>query len=435
MSTPTADLKSALQGDIPRINVRNHLKILGAFTNLIESISKHAGWTREEFFQRSTYRLQLWVEKVINIGDEEQPLQARELPPLDVAMALHSLMLSPARYFEDSELRFRQLKRMEEYPLAMVVDALGTDNSKYSRLENHPAPEHWRIHTGLHYDAIDSMQNDTTRSVTCPACQEAVLVSWRGDRGFSAADFHHTCPKCRIALTHDVLRAGKFFASLNRAREDPKLCLPNTAILLRGELGVTSRCSNIVNEVWKCFESENGKLTRLEDIAALSATERCSIMEYIAKTLSSPESILIPENVPLLLRAFEHSYPFTQDIVDALRHQYQFMQIIHDEGWSQSTSKPSDDDLDAAYAEYAEFLQRIAIQGSGDPQWRDDLLWHTHQLMPTQYRVGVVIYIQYFLDHLPRGECTDQNGTQMSCGKGPSCGKPCGSRRFLKAEA
>lgn len=125
MPTSTTDLKSKIQDDIPEVNVQNHLKVLGVFFHLLESVPKgHATdeQSLDEFFQRATYRLQLWVERILKIGDEEQqPLQEHELPPLDVALALHSLMLSPHRYFEDSELRFRQLKRVKEYPLDMMV--------------------------------------------------------------------------------------------------------------------------------------------------------------------------------------------------------------------------------------------------------------------------------------------------------------------------
>lgn len=124
MPASTTDLKSQIQADVPEVNVRNHLKVLGLFFHLLESVPKsHATdeQSLDEFFQRATYRLQLWVERIIKIGDEEQPLQEHELPPLDVALALHSLMLSPHRYFEDSELRFGQLKRLREYPLDLMV--------------------------------------------------------------------------------------------------------------------------------------------------------------------------------------------------------------------------------------------------------------------------------------------------------------------------
>ncbi|KAF9489706.1 hypothetical protein BDN71DRAFT_1435221 [Pleurotus eryngii] len=391
--------ESKIQDDVPEVNVQNHLKVLGVFFHLLESVPERYATDEQsldEFFQRATYRLQLWVDKIIKIGDEEQQqLQEHELPPLDVALALHSLMLSPHRYFEDSELRFRQLKRMKEYPLNMMVAAMCASNTEYDEVKCHPASGYWRNCTGLAFGAVNSMNNDHMRSVICPSCQEAADVSWKGDRGFAGSDFKHQCRKCQMILTHDILRAGKFLLALNQTKHDPRICLPNTAVLVRGELDIQSRCPAIVDEVWKCLENTNGQLLSMGDMVNLAATEGHSIMAYIAKRLSRPDSVLRVESIPMLLRAFDHSYPFTQDVVDA--------------GWSRPNSGgPSHDDLDIAYAQYGEFLQCIVTPNRREPEWKDDLIWHTHQLMPQQYRVNIVNYIRVFLDHLPRGE--DLNG-------------------------
>ncbi|KAF9489681.1 hypothetical protein BDN71DRAFT_1593266 [Pleurotus eryngii] len=183
----------------------------------------------------------------------------------------------------------------------------------------------------------------------------------------------------------------------------------NTAVLVRGELDIQTRCPAIVDEVWKCLENPNGQLLSMGDMVNLAATEGHSIMAYIAKRLSRPESVLRVESIPMLLRAFDHSYPFTQDVVDALHHQHPFIRTIFHQGWSRPNSgRPSHDDLGIAYAQYGEFLQRIVTPNRREPEWKDDLIWHTHQLMPQQYRVNIVNYIRVFLDHLPRGE--DLNG-------------------------
>lgn len=67
----------------------------------------------------------------------------------------------------------------------------------------------------------------------------------------------------------------------------------NTAILIRGELDVRTRCAAIINEVWKCFETQDGRCQSLEDVVAAAAIESSSIMVYIAKRLSQPDLDLI----------------------------------------------------------------------------------------------------------------------------------------------
>ena len=116
-------LVNQLQIDVPKEKVKAHLQVLGVFFHLLDTLAgtskpEDVEATVDEIFQRSTYRLQVWLEQVVNTDGEEdfekKPLQDHELPPLDVALALHSYMLSPLRYFEDSGRRFPQLKRMKE---------------------------------------------------------------------------------------------------------------------------------------------------------------------------------------------------------------------------------------------------------------------------------------------------------------------------------
>ncbi|KAF4586563.1 hypothetical protein EYR38_010842 [Pleurotus pulmonarius] len=356
MPASTTDLKSQIQGDVPEGNVRNHLKVLGVFFHLLESVPRRHATDEEsldEFFHRATYRLQLWVERIINMGREEQPLHENELPPLDVALALHSLMLSPHRYFEDSELRFRQLKRLREYPLDLMVAAFNASYTGYEKM----------------------IQESVYREYT-PAAYERQPGS-------------ETFPT--------------------------NLAQSNTAVLVRGELDVQSRCPTIVDEVWKCLEDKNGQLLTLEDLAILATNEGQSIMAYIAKRLTRSDSALRMESIPMLLRAFDHLYPFTQDVVDAvvttikLKHQHPFIRTTYRQGWSRANSAgPSDSDLDIAHVQYENFLRRIMTPDRREPGWKDDLIWHTHQLMPERYRVNIVSYIGVFLDHLPAGE--DVNG-------------------------
>lgn len=411
--------KTRSQSDIPQSYVRDHLRVLGTFFQLIQANADEQ--LLDEFFQRSTYRLLLWVEKIISTGDEEQtPLQDRELPPLDVALALHSLMLSPRRYFEDSVVRFKQLKRVNEYPLSMILAALDVNKMGYDEGKCHSAAEYWRTRTGFAFDAIESMRVDTTRSIQCPFCGEAEEILWNGDRGFAQADFEHKCPKCHELFTHDTLRAGKFLQAVNQAKKDRGYCLPNTSIILGAHLDVQARCPAIVDEVWRCFENGDGQLHSLKDVAMLAATERGDVMTYIAKRLTLPDSDLRPESIPLLLRAFEHSYPFTQDVVTALHHQRWFIQDVYRQGWTGlDPGGPSDEDLDTAYNQYNDFLERSITVERRDPEWRDDLIWHTHQLMPDRYRADVASYIQVFLDHLPRGEGSDGYGPSHNTSSDP----------------
>ncbi|KAF4568030.1 hypothetical protein EYR40_010572 [Pleurotus pulmonarius] len=403
----TFDLQHQLQADVPLHLVRLHLRVLGAFEHLLERISTRARTsqgerTLDEFFQRATYRLQLWVDGILESGDDNVHgiLQGCELPPLDVALALHSLILSPHRYFEDSQLRFPQLNRLKEFPLYMVVAALYADNSGYVDRECQPAAERWKQITGLEFEPISSMESDATRVVRCPSCDEAARVPWTGAEGFAGPDFAHACTECEMPTTHDTLRAGKLFKALHKAKETPGFCLPNTALLIRGELDVEMRCSAITNEVWSCFESSDGQLIPLHDVATMAAAGGHSLMAYVAETLSKPDSAIRPERrvkkqSPAYVLTSTAQYSSTPTSLRAL------LPVHAGRG---GCGQPSTGELDEAYACYGEFLHLVTTAARREPAWKEDLIWHTHQLMPERYRANVIGYTGLFLDHLPRGE-------------------------------
>ncbi|KAF4563682.1 hypothetical protein EYR36_002920 [Pleurotus pulmonarius] len=406
-------LVNKLQTDVPKEKVKAHLQVLGVFFHLLDTLAGtskpgNVEATVDEFFQRSTYRLQVWLEQVIKTDGEEdfekKALQDHELPPLDVALALHSYMLSPLRYFEDSELRFPQLKRMKEYPLANILNVLDPTGRGYDELKCLTAAKYWENKTQLEFNAIDSMSKDDTRVIECPSCNAVASVPWNGDRGFASPGFAYDCSKCHLAVNHDLLCAGKFFKALTQAKDDPGFCLPNTAILVRGELDIQSRCASIVAQVWKCLEGDKGEIQSLKDLAESAANEGSSTMAYIANKLSRADA-LRAESLPILLRAFEHSYPFTQDVVVALHHQRPFIDTIYNQGWSASKADvPSDSDLNEAYMLYVDFLNLVLHITRREPGWQDDLIWHTHQLMPQNYRAFIVDHLHVYLDHLPKGE-------------------------------
>ncbi len=70
-----------------------------------------------------------------------------------------------------------------------------------------------------------------------------------------------------------------------------------------------------------------------------------------------------------------------------LHHQRPFINNVYKQGCSApQAAVPLDGDLDEAYALYADLLDRVIHIQRREPGWQDDLIWHTHQLMPQTYR-------------------------------------------------
>ncbi|KAJ8694168.1 hypothetical protein PTI98_009098 [Pleurotus ostreatus] len=151
------------------------------------------------------------------------------------------------------------------------------------------------------------MSKDATRVIECPSCGAAGSVPWAGARGFTSPGFEYDCARCGLVVNHDLLCAGKFFEALARAKNDPGFCLPNTAILVRGELDV-SRCASIVAAVRKCLQDDKGGIPPLKDLAESAANEGSSTMAFIANKLSRADALRAERNsAPAVRPKYAHT--------------------------------------------------------------------------------------------------------------------------------
>jgi hypothetical protein len=103
-----------------------HLLLSGAFIRLLDPIGPSRTGTAisdslHSFLSRALYRLELYLNHVLSSSASTRSLRSKDLPPLDVALALHSYVLSPHRLFEDSLSRFPQLLAVGEFPVIELV--------------------------------------------------------------------------------------------------------------------------------------------------------------------------------------------------------------------------------------------------------------------------------------------------------------------------
>ena len=107
-------------------NVKAHLKLSGAFLKLLEPLGPSEPLVTPSgqlhiFLSRAVHRLALYLDNVLGPVTDTQSLERKALPPLDVALVLHSYVLSPHRFFEDSIIRFPQLSAAKEFPVIELV--------------------------------------------------------------------------------------------------------------------------------------------------------------------------------------------------------------------------------------------------------------------------------------------------------------------------
>ncbi|KAJ8495773.1 hypothetical protein ONZ45_g12721 [Pleurotus djamor] len=388
---------------VAREDVINHLRLLSSFRRLYQesadSLSLPPNRKPVMFLaHRAAYRLQLWLDLIADHVESgmAEPLLPTEIPPLDVALALHSMMLSPHRFFEDAQLRFPQLKRIDKYPFDLINPALSFEGPFYEPDLVKDAAKLWTQKTGLQYDPMESLRVDLTRLVVCPNCDAVVVAPWHTDDTHGFALRRHS-----IQTTLPFLKALSDY-------DAKRIPLPNTTDLASGELeGIhPSELSESIKDA--ILTRHNNSFPTARQVLAQALVKGQTGFDYITGLLESANLPLRPkQSVALILLPFRHSYPFTQDIVREILHgQRPLLSLEGDELLPKVQDSEVDFDFEKHYAEYASYLSSLK-ESPGvhrGPSLHIDLVWHTHMLKAETYRHDCLQLLGIFPNHVPRNE-------------------------------
>jgi hypothetical protein len=349
------------------------------------------------FLSRALHRLELWLTAVLGPSKDRNSIEPEELPPLDVALVLHSYMLSPHRYFEDATTRFPQLLGMGAFPLTGLADLIDPVTFEYKPTAKQSAL--WEERTKVAFDHVLFRLNNQVVTIVCPSCEGHFDVLWdSGGFGLGEADFLSTCDLCKCTVTHDRLCVAKFLRCLRAVKESEVSFLPGTLINVRGDFRL-ARARIIAFEVIKALSDEEGALPLMENVS----------MAKIATMLrSAPDTKLKSNRIDVLLLPYKRDTPFSHDIArSVMEQQKELNKPLWDRGWCtlEYRSGPCGE-LEGAYARYCTFLELASHpeHGAIAPTVDIDLLWHTHQLAGPGYRDDMESLLGIYLDHISRHE-------------------------------
>ncbi|KAJ8463019.1 hypothetical protein ONZ45_g17730 [Pleurotus djamor] len=358
-------------------DIAAHLNTLSAFRtlyhDLINKLVNESGFSPEMALtmmsNRAAYRFEAWLEKV---AQDSGPLSVDERPPLDAALALHSMMLYPHRFYEDAQLRFPKLKRFQEFQHGSFTGDKTTGVSSFEKK------------TLLKYDPQVSLSSDSERYVTCPFCEKDVTVLWHTTNatGYADESFSQFCSACGDTVNTDSLCVYKFLQALV-AFTNNKTPLPEA----------TQRIKDAVP----------GSTTK--EILDSAARKRLTGMEYI-KSLLVNVQLTANRTVDQILRPFKHPYKFTQNLVPAMTLSLKRLSLLQaDEVLAEAGGLTSDFALKEWYDLYVPYFNSLKTPGVHiGPPLRVDLIWHTHILKAGVYREDCLKILGIFPNHVPRNE-------------------------------
>ncbi|KAI0792057.1 hypothetical protein C8Q75DRAFT_805098 [Abortiporus biennis] len=423
----------ALSQPLVQINeLKGHLSLLKAFKSLRTAVEeaaldllpkvvqqlrldKERRWAW--FVSLAVERFQRWVETYEHVDGVDKWIE-HTLPPIDVLMVWHSYMLNPSWYTEDCErLKLLAHFRYLTDKLLLSVERVG-DICAYTASERRK--ESWTEKTRTHFDPLQSASSDAfDRIIECPKCLKSCTIPFMTTTGtgYSQVGFTVTCAGCQLKLDKSVLGLALLCKDLVRNYTSFTARLSDAPghssdLYLAGTLHTPYR----VADTDKSHRIKKALLTHYKLLpTSKSASEEDKLedsqsimrsVQYDARLFKRDALTVFNDFkvVGRVLSPYADDRPFSIDLVAAVLRQGSFIEKMHGFGWT--TPGYFDDANDEAVlvhatARYHAFLDLLSSSPGSFfvPTLDIDLVWHTHQLMGSQYGKDCYKYVGRYIDH------------------------------------
>ncbi|GAA5988443.1 hypothetical protein JCM10908_003567 [Rhodotorula pacifica] len=262
----------------------------------------------------------------------------------------------------------------------------------------------WTEMTRLPWDALDMLVRDATVSIECPFCEteQDVPLLTEAKTGFCDVNFAQPCQSpahaCSAAeargrtITREVL-------GIKRLLDDLALqptCLPET------DPGWSeAKRREVEAKVVRRLVGGILSLTKERD----AWSTRPSAYSIVSATLVQKEAARALQKILHLLSAYTTPHAFSSDIALAANRLSEFTNSLASLGWLERSwfdSLAAETFLGQSVERYTKTLEIAAKATKDSPlvvPLDTDLVWHTHLLCPSRYRLDVYNTAGRFIDH------------------------------------
>ncbi|CAO2653351.1 Nn.00g027620.m01.CDS01 [Neocucurbitaria sp. VM-36] len=349
-----------------------------------------------------------------------------QLPPLDILMVWHAHMLNPRIYLEDCIRYSKHALWRTPFPWRLIHESIDNDTLEYTQKDTYT----FQKKTGHYWDPL---RDEGLKRINCPQCACVMRVPWTQpsdlsgpgavesyltfDTGFAAPGFEVECSKCRLTVTHERLRVGKFIEDAYTLLE-LRRPLPGTILNIWGEPQCTTKGKSLgthdaffPNRV--IATQARFKTASLREQAKDLTVEKLKNMfqqvmkspfdlTYINASQKKPEFLAKGSRIAvrrLLSHYWDNSSIFGIDLIGAVLRHGTFVQKMSKLDWLHSPSIMST--VQRLIVKYHRFIRLAADSPKQTivPTLDVDLAWHTHQLTPKVYYRYTLAETKKFLNH------------------------------------
>ncbi|GAA6028970.1 hypothetical protein JCM8097_001531 [Rhodosporidiobolus ruineniae] len=413
----------------------SHLKLLGAFhalearvkaappggaeIELVEQGGKALDGKKRWalFVTMAVGRFERWLQKL-----EGNKLGASMLPPLDVALVLHSYQLNPRRLDEDRLRIFPQLKELQDLLLQRLAETISPNSAQY-----YPPPDDvqdWEELIKEPFDGLTAYEESKGRFVNSPRDGIKTFVPWLtpDGTGYAQSSFRYLSPSGDL-ITHERLGLAKLSSDIYDVTAGSYRFVPgysfgpafglamaetvDTGKFLAGTVVSSLEAPATPSESYRAKYVRDRLQDRSTGIGRLSTRQEAA--GRMGWTREGARRVLVQHIgetrkrcVTHILTCYTGGEPFSLDLAAAVLRQGSFIRKMSSLGWLDSGRFAAENDqtMQRCVARYHAFMSLLQSMPHVFcvPTLDIDLAWHTHQLS-LSYRSHTWYWCGRFVDH------------------------------------
>ncbi|KAF9034107.1 hypothetical protein BJ165DRAFT_1534302 [Panaeolus papilionaceus] len=400
--------------------VKSHLQVLRLFSELeaevieLPFLCDFRGWRAEVrwryFVGVAVERFDVWCGK-LNESDLNIAWDVF-LPPIDVLMVWHSYLLNPLWYAEDAERipRCRILSRLGCHLTAAL------ESDRLASVLKDPVEERksfWAGRTSLDFDykaCLKTYRKKPVRNICCSHVDEIDFCNKPGT-GYLQKDYLHICSN-KSAHSSTVSSTGTRSEAIitRRTHAVHKLAIDLAKSVstaggyLAGAYLAASERDRIREEALNIKSTLISHIESDTRIGKIDGSDRFLWEMSRNYTMADIKGVIGGSALAQrILSAYADDKVYSIELVNAVIRQGKFVEKIKELNWT-APSFPDKSDmriLPHAVARYHAFLDLMATHPGTMlvPTLDIDLVWHTHQLMSSNYVDDCTKYVGRFVDH------------------------------------
>ncbi|KAH8824704.1 hypothetical protein DL96DRAFT_1712950 [Flagelloscypha sp. PMI_526] len=336
-------------------------------------------------------RFPIWCESLQENDLDNHGLNV--LPPPDVLMVFQTYLLNPGWFREDTH-RITLCKH-----LPAIADFIAKSLSRMDEFVESSAPiervELWAERCNIPFDPFSSAVVLASKPLYCPHCSTRIAVPYADatGTGYLQHRFSVSCPSCSMVIDKDVLGMVKLAHDLARLTSDPEQTLAGALWTPEKDLLDAPRTSSV-----RLGIDRRVRMNSAQDILTQVKFKPDNMRQLVH------DGFEYPKLWNRIKSAYANGSPFSVDLVGAVfpslySHIFPASPLV---GPTPGAFNGDEERvLVHCIARYHAFLDILSTDphGMAVPTLDIDLAWHTHQLMPTKYRLNMELLLNRSLDH------------------------------------